>query len=145
VTKLTRTHTHAHTCTHTHTHAHIHAHTTYAPPAGPLFPNKGDQERFWRITKRFVDELGDAVLEGGCSKNVNAVRLLLVVNLRFKFRQAFFARPTPTCQRQNHVLTPFLTLLWLAGRLAVSEHTGNGWKRYTRSPRKLNGLYTYRL
>ncbi|KAF5836451.1 hypothetical protein DUNSADRAFT_5898 [Dunaliella salina] len=40
---------------------------------GPIFPNKGDQERFWRITRRFVDELGDAYIEGGTSSAVNAV------------------------------------------------------------------------
>eukprot|EP00983_Pelagomonas_calceolata_P045476 1139758-Pelagomonas_calceolata.AAC.3 len=43
------------------------------PGARPIFPNKGDQERFWRITRRFVDELGDAFIEGGTSPAVNAV------------------------------------------------------------------------
>lgn len=26
-------------------------------PSGPIFPNKGDQERFWRMTRRFVESL----------------------------------------------------------------------------------------
>jgi len=28
------------------------------PISGPIFPNKGDQERFWRMTRRFVEALG---------------------------------------------------------------------------------------
>jgi hypothetical protein len=27
------------------------------PISGPIFPNKGDQERFWRMTRRFVEAL----------------------------------------------------------------------------------------
>ncbi len=37
---------------------------------GPCFPNKGDQERFWRMTRRFVEELA---VECKCT-NVKAVR-----------------------------------------------------------------------
>jgi len=35
------------------------------PISGPIFPNRGDQERFWRITRRFVDELGGALALAG--------------------------------------------------------------------------------
>jgi hypothetical protein len=31
------------------------------PISGPIFPNRGDQERFWRITRRFVELLGAAL------------------------------------------------------------------------------------
>ena len=27
------------------------------PISGPIFPNRGDQERFWKITKRFIEDL----------------------------------------------------------------------------------------
>ncbi|KAI8476005.1 MAG: hypothetical protein J3K34DRAFT_516919 [Monoraphidium minutum] len=30
------------------------------PISGPIFPNKGDQERFWRMTRRFVEALQQA-------------------------------------------------------------------------------------
>jgi len=33
------------------------------PISGPQFPNKGDQERFWRMTRRFVEELAVKVAE----------------------------------------------------------------------------------
>ncbi|KAF8072802.1 AGO3 [Scenedesmus sp. PABB004] len=35
------------------------------PISGPIFPNKGDQERFWRMTRRFVEALGAALGAGG--------------------------------------------------------------------------------
>lgn len=31
------------------------------PISGPVFPNKGDQERFWRITRRFVEQLTEGL------------------------------------------------------------------------------------
>lgn len=31
------------------------------PISGPLFPNRGDQERFWKITRRFIEELSTAL------------------------------------------------------------------------------------
>eukprot|EP00879_Flechtneria_rotunda_P023998 GHRR01025419.1.p1 GENE.GHRR01025419.1~~GHRR01025419.1.p1 ORF type:complete len:236 (+),score=46.74 GHRR01025419.1:208-915(+) len=31
------------------------------PISGPIFPNKGDQERFWRMTRRFVEALAKQV------------------------------------------------------------------------------------
>lgn len=40
------------------------------PISGPIFPNKGDQERFWRMTRRFVEALQQAT--GAAS--VKAVR-----------------------------------------------------------------------
>jgi hypothetical protein len=33
------------------------------PISGPQFPNRGDQERFWRMTRRFVEALGQKVAE----------------------------------------------------------------------------------
>jgi hypothetical protein len=33
------------------------------PISGPQFPNRGDQERFWRMTRRFVETLGEKVAE----------------------------------------------------------------------------------
>jgi len=30
------------------------------PISGPIFPNRGDQERFWRMTRRFVECLAEA-------------------------------------------------------------------------------------
>lgn len=27
------------------------------PISGPIFPNRGDQEKFWKMTRRFVEEL----------------------------------------------------------------------------------------
>jgi hypothetical protein len=40
------------------------------PISGPIFPNKGDQERFWRMTRRFVEALAANTGSGG----VKAVR-----------------------------------------------------------------------
>ncbi|KAJ9505336.1 hypothetical protein QJQ45_021834 [Haematococcus lacustris] len=41
------------------------------PISGPIFPNKGDQGRLWRITRRFIEQLVAAV---GCRPEaVNAV------------------------------------------------------------------------
>jgi len=31
------------------------------PISGPIFPNRGDQERFWKMTRRFVENLGSAL------------------------------------------------------------------------------------
>ncbi|MEW5320515.1 MAG: hypothetical protein WDW38_011583 [Sanguina aurantia] len=31
------------------------------PSSGPIFPNQGDQERFWAITRRFIENLGAAL------------------------------------------------------------------------------------
>lgn len=33
------------------------------PISGPQFPNRGDQERFWRMTRRFVEALAEKVAE----------------------------------------------------------------------------------
>lgn len=41
------------------------------PISGPIFPNRGDQERFWKITRRFVEELSTALK----TPVVNAVRI----------------------------------------------------------------------
>jgi hypothetical protein len=30
------------------------------PISGPIFPNRGDQERFWRMTRRFVEQLAES-------------------------------------------------------------------------------------
>uniref|UniRef100_A0A383WB98 DUF1995 domain-containing protein n=1 Tax=Tetradesmus obliquus TaxID=3088 RepID=A0A383WB98_TETOB len=35
----------------------IHLPEYWDPISGPIFPNKGDQERFWRMTRRFVEAL----------------------------------------------------------------------------------------
>lgn len=40
------------------------------PISGPIFPNKGDQERFWRMTRRFVEALQQAT-GGGKVKAVS--------------------------------------------------------------------------
>lgn len=34
------------------------------PISGPIFPNKGDQERFWRITRRFAEQLAIGTAAG---------------------------------------------------------------------------------
>lgn len=47
------------------------------PISGPIFPNRGDQERFWKITRRFVEELSTALK----TPVVNAVRIGLGVAL----------------------------------------------------------------
>lgn len=39
------------------------------PISGPIFPNRGDQERFWRITRRFIEGLA----ESGNFTNIKAV------------------------------------------------------------------------
>ena len=40
------------------------------PISGPIFPNRGDQERFWRLTRRFVEQLAE---QSGIA-NIKAVR-----------------------------------------------------------------------
>jgi hypothetical protein len=40
------------------------------PISGPIFPNRGDQERFWRMTRRFVEQLA----ENSGIANIKAVR-----------------------------------------------------------------------
>ncbi|KAF6259315.1 hypothetical protein COO60DRAFT_1024742 [Scenedesmus sp. NREL 46B-D3] len=35
----------------------IHLPEFWDPISGPIFPNRGDQERFWRMTRRFVEAL----------------------------------------------------------------------------------------
>jgi hypothetical protein len=42
------------------------------PISGPIFPNKGDQERFWRMTRRFIEALAAATGAEG----VKAVRFI---------------------------------------------------------------------
>jgi hypothetical protein len=37
----------------------IHLPEFWDPISGPIFPNKGDQERFWRMTRRFVEALAE--------------------------------------------------------------------------------------
>lgn len=40
------------------------------PISGPIFPNKGDQEKFWKMTRRFIEDLAKA----SGAKTVRAVR-----------------------------------------------------------------------
>ncbi|KIZ07856.1 hypothetical protein MNEG_0109 [Monoraphidium neglectum] len=44
------------------------------PISGPIFPNKGDQERFWRMTRRFVEALQQAT--GAASVKAGRASLL---------------------------------------------------------------------
>jgi hypothetical protein len=39
------------------------------PISGPIFPNKGDQERFWRMTRRFVEALAQQTGATRCASN----------------------------------------------------------------------------
>lgn len=39
------------------------------PASGPVFAEEGDQQRFWKLTRRFVDSLA----KGTNSKNIKAV------------------------------------------------------------------------
>ncbi len=39
------------------------------PISGPQFPNRGDQDRFWRMTRRFMEQLAASL----GTTNVNAV------------------------------------------------------------------------
>lgn len=40
------------------------------PISGPQFPNRGDQDRFWRMTRRFMEQLSASL----GTTNINAVR-----------------------------------------------------------------------
>ena len=42
--------------------------------AGPMFPNRGDQDRFWRITRRFIEQVG--AFSGIAPEAINAVGVL---------------------------------------------------------------------
>lgn len=48
------------------------------PISGPIFPNRGDQERFWRMTRRFIEQLA----ENSGMANIKAVRSALRDNQR---------------------------------------------------------------
>ena len=39
------------------------------PASGPVFAEEGDQQRFWKLTRRFIDSLA----QGSNSKNIKAV------------------------------------------------------------------------
>ncbi len=39
------------------------------PASGPVFAEEGDQQRFWKLTRRFIDSLA----QGRNSKNIKAV------------------------------------------------------------------------
>jgi hypothetical protein len=39
------------------------------PISGPIFPNRGDQERFWKMTRRFIEQLA----ENSGATNIKAV------------------------------------------------------------------------
>lgn len=39
------------------------------PASGPVFAEEGDQQRFWKLTRRFIDSLA----QGINSKNIKAV------------------------------------------------------------------------
>lgn len=41
------------------------------PASGPVFAEEGDQQRFWKLTRRFIDSLA----QGSNSKNIKAVSL----------------------------------------------------------------------
>ena len=52
-------------------------HTMHTTWTGPIFPNRGDQEKFWKMTRRFTEELGTAM--GTATAGINAVRVCVCV------------------------------------------------------------------
>lgn len=45
------------------------------PASGPVFAEEGDQQRFWKLTRRFIDSLA----QGSNSKSIKAVSHCLFV------------------------------------------------------------------
>jgi hypothetical protein len=67
-------------------------HPTLAPllllhRAGPIFPNRGDQEKFWKMTKRFTEELGESMGIEGTGINVVYPDAGVAAMLSFQFKQ----------------------------------------------------------
>ncbi|EFJ41630.1 hypothetical protein VOLCADRAFT_98381 [Volvox carteri f. nagariensis] len=48
----------------------LHLPEFWDPISGPIFPNRGDQDRFWRMTRRFLEQLGLALNSSGYIKAV---------------------------------------------------------------------------
>ncbi|GIL69195.1 hypothetical protein Vretimale_12588 [Volvox reticuliferus] len=48
----------------------LHLPEFWDPISGPIFPNRGDQDRFWRMTRRFLEQLGIALNSNGYVKAV---------------------------------------------------------------------------
>ncbi|GLC58065.1 hypothetical protein PLESTB_001314600 [Pleodorina starrii] len=48
----------------------LHLPEFWDPISGPIFPNRGDQDRFWRMTRRFMEQLGIALGSTGYVKAV---------------------------------------------------------------------------
>ncbi|GFR47790.1 hypothetical protein Agub_g9560 [Astrephomene gubernaculifera] len=48
----------------------LHMPEFWDPISGPIFPNQGDQERFWRMTRRFLEQLATHL---SCSGYIKAV------------------------------------------------------------------------
>lgn len=55
----------------------IHLPEFWDPISGPIFPNKGDQERFWRMTRRFMEQLS---LSLGAGNGLRAVRACVLAH-----------------------------------------------------------------
>lgn len=51
----------------------LHLPEFWDPISGPIFPNRGDQERFWRMTRRFLEQLAISL---GSTGYIRAVRAL---------------------------------------------------------------------
>lgn len=43
------------------TQVEIHLPEFWDPISGPIFPNRGDQDRFWRMTRRFMEQLATSL------------------------------------------------------------------------------------
>ena len=50
----------------------IHLPEFWDPISGPIFPNRGDQDRFWRMTRRFMEQLATSLGSPGGLRVVSA-------------------------------------------------------------------------
>ena len=99
------------------------------PASGPVFAEEGDQQRFWKLTRRFIDSLA----QGSNSKNIKAVshRLFALPCLRVHLLDAhsvLISHFMTQVQSGSDQTIPTYVLLQIYPDMGVAAMLKNQWQ-----------------